>query len=210
MLGRPSASAPVDVWCRGRCSLPTCGWPRRPPPGASVRCAVKRVCSVLLALGSPISCSSITAAVPLRPSRRNKTKRFRFYLLGGADRLCQGAAGQRLRRFRRSEEIVWGIPRRTRSARRAQGLVRPGRPRREFAGEVEERILDAASKVFLERGFDGASIDEIAVEAHAGKPTIYARYPGKEALFSAVLARKIRQTSRFVGPVAVDSRPRSA
>ncbi len=86
-----------------------------------------------------------------------------------------------------------------------QGLVRPGRPRREFAGEVEERILDAASKVFLERGFDGASIDEIAVEAHAGKPTIYARYPGKEALFSAVLARKIRQTSRFVGPVAVDS-----
>ena len=78
-----------------------------------------------------------------------------------------------------------------------RGFVRPGRPRREFAGEVEERILEAASKVFLERGFDGASIDEIAFEAHAGKPTIYARFPGKEALFSAVVAQKIRQTSRF-------------
>jgi AcrR family transcriptional regulator len=86
-----------------------------------------------------------------------------------------------------------------------QVFVRPGRPRREFAGEVEERILDAASKVFLERGFDGASIDEIAVEAHAGKPTIYARFPGKEALFGAVVARKIRQTSRFDSPVAAGS-----
>ncbi len=64
--------------------------------------------------------------------------------------------------------------------------------------------------MFLERGFDGASIDEIAVEAHAGKPTIYARYPGKEALFSAVVAQKIRQNSRFDGPVAAGSRPRSA
>jgi len=81
-----------------------------------------------------------------------------------------------------------------------RGVVRPGRPRREFAGEVEERILEAAAKVFLERGFDGASIDEIAVEAHAGKPTIYARFPGKDALFSAVVAQKIRQNSRFDNP----------
>ena len=85
------------------------------------------------------------------------------------------------------------------------GDVRPGRPRREFAGEVEERILDAASRVFLERGFDGASIDEIAVEAHAGKPTIYARFPGKEALFSAVVAQKIRQISRLDGLTATGS-----
>jgi AcrR family transcriptional regulator len=88
-----------------------------------------------------------------------------------------------------------------RAARRS--VVRPGRPRREFAGEVDERILEAASKVFLDRGFDGASIDEIAVVAHAGKPTIYTRFPGKEALFSAVVAQKIRQTSqRFQSPAA--------
>src|SRR5690242_21676591 len=51
------------------------------------------------------------------------------------------------------------------------GVVRSGRPPRDLAGEVEERILDAAAKVFLERGFEGASVDEIADVARAGKPT---------------------------------------
>lgn len=69
--------------------------------------------------------------------------------------------------------------------------VRTGRPPRELAGEVESRILDAARRVFLERGLAGGSIDEIAELACAGKPTIYARFPGKEALFSAVVMRKV-------------------
>jgi AcrR family transcriptional regulator len=47
--------------------------------------------------------------------------------------------------------------------------------------------LEAARRVFLENGLPGASIDEIARRAHAGKPTIYARYPTKEALFAAVI-----------------------
>jgi AcrR family transcriptional regulator len=69
--------------------------------------------------------------------------------------------------------------------------VRSGRPRRELAGEVDERILDAARRVFLERGLSGASIDEIANLARAGKPTIYARFPSKEALFAAVVMRNV-------------------
>ena len=73
------------------------------------------------------------------------------------------------------------------------GIIRSGRPPRALAGEVEERILDAARKVFLERGLEGASIDEIADAAHAGKPTIYARFAGKEALFAAVMARKVHE-----------------
>lgn len=68
-----------------------------------------------------------------------------------------------------------------------------GRPPAERAGEVEERILDAAHKVFLQRGFEGATIDLIAETARCGKPTIYARFPNKEALFEATLTRSIRQ-----------------
>jgi AcrR family transcriptional regulator len=83
------------------------------------------------------------------------------------------------------------------TTKRETGSARSGRPRREFAGEVEERILDAAGKVFLERGFEGASIDEIAEVARAGKPTIYARFPGKEALFTAVVARKVRRNTNL-------------
>jgi AcrR family transcriptional regulator len=69
--------------------------------------------------------------------------------------------------------------------------VRTGRPPRELSGEVDERILEAACQVFLERGLAGASIDEIASLARAGKPTIYARFPSKEALFTAVVMRNI-------------------
>ncbi|MBO0739437.1 MAG: helix-turn-helix transcriptional regulator, partial [Alphaproteobacteria bacterium] len=62
--------------------------------------------------------------------------------------------------------------------------------------------MDAAAKVFLERGFEGASVDEIADVAHAGKPTIYARFPGKEALFTAVMARKVRQMASSFESIA--------
>ena len=75
------------------------------------------------------------------------------------------------------------------SARRP--AVRFGRPPKELAGKVEERILDAARKVFIERGFEGASIDEIAEVARSGKPTIYARFLDKRALFTAVVTRDI-------------------
>lgn len=80
------------------------------------------------------------------------------------------------------------------SAALARGnRARGGRPTRELAGQVEERILEAAGQVFLARGFSGASVDEIAEVARAGKPTIYARFPGKEALFAAVIERRVRQ-----------------
>ena len=80
-----------------------------------------------------------------------------------------------------------------------RGAIRCGRPPRELAGKVEERILDAAGKVFLERGFSGASVDEIAEVACAGKPTIYARFSNKEALFSAVIERLVLRNTNFEG-----------
>jgi AcrR family transcriptional regulator len=76
-----------------------------------------------------------------------------------------------------------------------RNAVRRGRPPRELKGRVDERILDAAGKVFLERGFSGASVDEIAEVAGAGKPTIYARFPSKEALFTAVMERLVRRNT---------------
>jgi AcrR family transcriptional regulator len=76
-------------------------------------------------------------------------------------------------------------------AKAKRPAVRFGRPPKELAGEVDARILDAARKVFLERGFEGASIDEIAEVARSGKPTIYARFRDKRALFTAVVTRDI-------------------
>src|ERR1700722_5419718 len=83
---------------------------------------------------------------------------------------------------------------------------RVGRPPRERAGEVDARILAAARRVFLQHGVAGASIDEIAKVARAGKPTIYARYPGKEALFAAVAMSNVAATAaQFEGHVPTGS-----
>ncbi|MFN5714680.1 MAG: TetR/AcrR family transcriptional regulator [Bradyrhizobium sp.] len=71
------------------------------------------------------------------------------------------------------------------------GEVGAGRPPKELAGEVDARILDAARGVFLQRGFEGASIDEIAEVARSGKRTIYARFRDKRALFTEVVTRDI-------------------
>src|SRR6201982_3906139 len=76
---------------------------------------------------------------------------------------------------------------------------RPGRPPKDEAGDVKARILDAAQQVFLKRGYQSASLDEIAETAPASKPTIYAHFDGKEVLFEAVVARVIDGLTNFEG-----------
>jgi TetR/AcrR family transcriptional repressor of mexJK operon len=44
--------------------------------------------------------------------------------------------------------------------------------------------------VFLEKGFDRASVGEMAKRANASKATYYNRYATKELLFSAIIRRK--------------------
>lgn len=48
-------------------------------------------------------------------------------------------------------------------------------------------ILDAAARGFGRHGFAGLSMDELAADAGVTKPTIYAHFGKKEALFDATL-----------------------
>jgi len=107
------------------------------------------------------------------------------------------AGGMNLDQFAMKNSSLKKAPAR---AKRAAG--RFGRPPKELAGEVDARILDAARELFLERGFEGASIDEIAEAARAGKPTIYARVGDKRALFTTVVTRDVvSRITRFSGEV---------
>ena len=55
-----------------------------------------------------------------------------------------------------------------------------------------QAMLDAALAVFAEKGYEGATIDEIAERAEFGKGTIYNYFPdGKEALFLTLLAEMV-------------------
>lgn len=76
----------------------------------------------------------------------------------------------------------------TRTAKsREAGPRGPGRPR---DAQKDEAILRAAQRLFLERGFEGASVDAIAEAAGVAKATVYARFTDKEALLKQSIATK--------------------
>ncbi|GAA3151523.1 TetR/AcrR family transcriptional regulator [Nonomuraea roseoviolacea] len=61
-----------------------------------------------------------------------------------------------------------------------------GRPR---DTQVDERVLRAAAALIFERGYAGLSIDEVAEQAGVAKTTLYRRWPTKDHLAVAVVAR---------------------
>jgi AcrR family transcriptional regulator len=67
-------------------------------------------------------------------------------------------------------------------------------PRRRAAHLGPERrrplVLDAAFGLFLERGYEGTSMDAVAAAAGVTKPVVYACYASKEELFEALLQRE--------------------
>lgn len=60
----------------------------------------------------------------------------------------------------------------------------PGRPK-----DLSKRaaILDAASKMFTQAGFEATSMDQIAAEAGVSKLTVYSHFGDKEALFAEAI-----------------------
>lgn len=51
-------------------------------------------------------------------------------------------------------------------------------------------ILDAAGKLFLVQGFAAVSMDAVARQAGVSKATLYAHFPGKDALFAAMVSER--------------------
>ena len=62
---------------------------------------------------------------------------------------------------------------------------RGGRPSREEAEKLEDKILDAAAALFFDEGYGAVSVEEIAKQAQISKRTFYARFENKAAIFRA-------------------------
>jgi AcrR family transcriptional regulator len=58
----------------------------------------------------------------------------------------------------------------------------------------KSRIIEAAARVFANRGYNSTLIAEIAAEAGIGKGTIYEYFPSKEDLFFAVFEWFVEMT----------------
>ncbi|WP_280826551.1 TetR/AcrR family transcriptional regulator [Mycobacterium sp. OTB74] len=67
-------------------------------------------------------------------------------------------------------------------------------------------ILDAAGQVFIELGYQGATVEQVAARAGVVKRTIYNLYNDKEALFRATVLQSISIAERFSADLATDVR----
>jgi AcrR family transcriptional regulator len=66
---------------------------------------------------------------------------------------------------------------------------------------TRDALVDAAADVFARRGFEGASLEEIAETAGYTRGAIYKNFDGKEELFFAVLDRRIQAQLEPFGEV---------
>ena len=55
-----------------------------------------------------------------------------------------------------------------------------------------EQLLDVGRALFAERGYPGASIEEVAHRAGVSKPVVYEHFGGKEGLYAVVVDREMR------------------
>ena len=79
-----------------------------------------------------------------------------------------------------------GIGKKTHSARRAPRLASGG------------AIREAATRLFLERGYQLTSMDEIAAAAGVSKQTIYTHFAGKEELFADLVLANAERVDAFI------------
>ena len=77
----------------------------------------------------------------------------------------------------------------------------PGQPRHRAVSKrslaTSLSILDAAERLFAERGYDGASVRDIAGTAGAQIASISFHHGGKEALFERVVERRAAELSQL-------------
>src|SRR5271156_2850321 len=70
-----------------------------------------------------------------------------------------------------------------------------GRPR----GFDAEKVLDRALKVFWRKGYEGASLPDLTGAMGVNRPSLYAAFGNKEALFRKVIDRYASGPAAYVG-----------
>ena len=66
---------------------------------------------------------------------------------------------------------------------------------------IDPRLLSAAKKEFLEKGFEKASLAEICKAAGVTTGALYKRYKGKEELFCALVSDTVRDMAEYVSEI---------
>ena len=96
---------------------------------------------------------------------------------------------------------TWRSAPKTTAGRALAECAGPARPLRRDAERNRQRILQAASEVFTERGLD-VSLDEVARYAGVGVGTVYRRFRTKEDLVEALFVDRIEEVAALAEEAA--------
>jgi AcrR family transcriptional regulator len=75
--------------------------------------------------------------------------------------------------------------------------------------QTREVLIEGATEVFAQRGYEGASLEEIAETAGFTRGAIYKHFAGKEELFFAVIDssnKRVVEAFRAIAPTSADSK----
>ncbi|MGN6030591.1 MAG: TetR/AcrR family transcriptional regulator [Thermomicrobiales bacterium] len=81
---------------------------------------------------------------------------------------------------------------------------RPRLSRAEQQEETRSRLLEAAADLFMARGVNGASIEQIAEHAGYSRGAFYSNFTGKRDLVAAILMERTRREAEVVGAIVLD------
>src|SRR5438105_8105529 len=67
------------------------------------------------------------------------------------------------------------------------------RPSRLTASARRAQLIEVGRSVFAQRGYEAASVEEIAERAKVSKPIVYEHFGGKESLYAVIVDREVDQ-----------------
>lgn len=73
--------------------------------------------------------------------------------------------------------------------------------------QTRQRLLDAAERIFAEKGYSSTSLRDVASAAGIREPGIYNHFKGKEALYSEVLERALQPLANAIAATMENNAP---
>lgn len=92
------------------------------------------------------------------------------------------------------------MPRRTAQKPQPDSPVKPRKQRGDRLPREQRRrqLVEVSRGVFAERGYEAASLEEIAERAGVSRPILYSHFGDKQGLFEAVVSEQIAMVERVV------------
>jgi len=75
--------------------------------------------------------------------------------------------------------------------------------------ERRAQLLDVGRSVFAERGYEAASVEEIASRAKITKPVVYEHFSGKEGLYAVIVDREVQNLLGRITDALIGEDPRT-